>query len=944
MGHRYKQLILALAMLLPAPLLNFGQGTYTPVRSYPTLATLNTIPCSTTNPSGLPTAGVTSDGSNNGPYWCSATNTWSQITGGGGGGGAGVKNPNGNEWWVGTGYTFTTVDALTETLTGGNYMIHDTNCTGTHLVGDDWTVDPFNPTSGANLHLIVTYGPCKYPLAIETPIAIGQSSQLYLFGDNGFLSNNTTGGAIIVGPSFPGKINSAGPTLGSGPFGSVSATSSGCGGHTFGSTTTIDIEATYYQLAPTNGLLLSGVNGVTLPGTAQTALTVNSGQCATYTAPSAGSFPTNAVGMSLFATVTTLNTWAWEGNVAPGGTITFPTAQGVTTGLNPSPDPPGYNTSGAAVYIGKRNENASISGNLQFGAVFQGAIDANGLANGCLLNVGGEELSGPYKAVCRNPAGQFGMLVEGYNGSISSPNSFVNGIVYDASTCSVSHPCGQYPDGTGGSPITSTQEATIASVIIDQLQSFRGVEDCTMTPDSSGGPTLYDLLVVGTTSPEATVPATGALITRCHGEGPASGSHMLAHFKACGAGISVLHVNGNSKNVVDLDDLQSAACQAAAPNAYAGATPFSQPSYASDLSDVVPYASTSAVVDHTTGYSSTAGSFLAHYWVGNTATAWCSSVGNQCGAFNVNQALQAGSTWGSATGVAGTFVGDSHGSTVVDFQTHAGGTHSGVWVDGSGNLNLAGNNFTLGASSQSTASFLRLYGSASGTNTNPSYVSFVSNDATEGTSLAGPGLTTAGTLCTSSGTPTGDCTITATSKHEIVTFATGTAPQIGNCAKFTTISNLVEVGDGGNPCVTKVMLSSPYTNSTTSPTAIWSSIPVLASTNYVIHCQGEWKAAASGYFAITVVGPASPTNVNYNFTKCNTLAANACTNLTFNATGSTYPTSIGTTAVGSAATDMPFDFTINLNNGTTAGNISITGFTVSTDTLTVETGSACTVN
>lgn len=742
-----------------------------------------------------------SPSTNNGLWFCSAANTWTQV-GTGGGGGGGVANPSGKVYQVGTGYTFTTVDALTETLAGGNYTIYDTNCTGTHGAGDEWTVDPFNPTSGNNLHLQVIYGPCKFPLVTEVPIAIGQSSSLWLVGDNGLLGSTTPGGVIVAGPSFPGGISGVGPTLGSGAFGSVSVTSGApCGGHTFASTTVVDIEAEYYQLAPTNGLLISGVNGVTLPGTAQVGLSVPSGSCATYTAPSSGSFPTNAVGMSLFATVTTTNTWAWEGNVAPGGTITFPTAQGVTTGLNPSPDPTGYNTTGAVVYIGKRNENASISGNLQFGATFRGAIDANGLGNSCLINVGGEELSGPSVAVCRNPASQFGFLVEGYNGSVTTPNSMISHVVYDASSCSVGHPCGTYPDGTSGTPITSTQEASIAAIGIDQLQSFRGLDDATATPDSANAPTLYDVLVVGTTAPEASVPSTGTLISRFHGEGPASGSHMLAHVKSCGANLGALHVNGNSKNVVDLDDLSSAACQTAAPNAYAGGTATSQASFASDLSDIVPYASTSAVVDHTTGYTSTAGSFLAHYWVGNASTSWCSTIGNQCGAMTVNQALIAGGTWGSATGVAGTFVGDSHGSTVVDFQTHSGGVHSGVWVDGSGNLNTAGNNFTLGVSSQATASFLKLFGSASGTNTNPGYIFFSSNDGTEGTGLAGPGLTTAGTLCTSSGVPTGDCTVTATSKHEIVTFATGTAPTTGHCAQFGAVSNLVEIVDaGGTSC------------------------------------------------------------------------------------------------------------------------------------------------
>ncbi|HEY1808852.1 MAG TPA: hypothetical protein VGG42_09835 [Acidobacteriaceae bacterium] len=138
----------------------------------------------------------------------------------------------------------------------------------------------------------------------------------------------------------------------------------------------------------------------------------------------------------------------------------------------------------------------------------------------------------------------------------------------------------------------------------------------------------------------------------------------------------------------------------------------------------------------------------------------------------------------------------------------------------------------------------------------------------------------------------------------------------------------------------KFVLSAAYTNATATGTTIFT-IPVLASTSYTIHCAGLYKAASGGAFTLGTAGPASPTLVTYNYVNQTALSTAAPTYLNYNGTGTSYPTGLDTTAVTTAATYMPFDFTLMLTNGTTAGNVTVTGATISTNTLTVAPGSYC---
>lgn len=138
----------------------------------------------------------------------------------------------------------------------------------------------------------------------------------------------------------------------------------------------------------------------------------------------------------------------------------------------------------------------------------------------------------------------------------------------------------------------------------------------------------------------------------------------------------------------------------------------------------------------------------------------------------------------------------------------------------------------------------------------------------------------------------------------------------------------------------KSMLTTAYTNATTTASTIWS-FSVDASTSYTITCKGLYKAATGGVFSLTVTGPASPTLVTYDYGPAINLAANAPTFADYNGTGAAYPTGVDTTAVTAAATDLPFSISFGFTNGVTAGTFAIQGSTLVTNTLTVEAGSFC---
>ena len=144
------------------------------------------------------------------------------------------------------------------------------------------------------------------------------------------------------------------------------------------------------------------------------------------------------------------------------------------------------------------------------------------------------------------------------------------------------------------------------------------------------------------------------------------------------------------------------------------------------------------------------------------------------------------------------------------------------------------------------------------------------------------------------------------------------------------------------PGTRKSVLTSQYSNATATPSTIWS-FSVDASTNYHLVCTGRYKAASTGAFELTMTGPATPTNIGYTFTPEVNLAVNAGTYLDYEVgVATTYPTSINTTAVTAAATDMSFRIEADLNN-VTAGTWAIQGNTIGTATLNIEIGATCTI-
>jgi Uncharacterized conserved protein (DUF2190) len=127
---------------------------------------------------------------------------------------------------------------------------------------------------------------------------------------------------------------------------------------------------------------------------------------------------------------------------------------------------------------------------------------------------------------------------------------------------------------------------------------------------------------------------------------------------------------------------------------------------------------------------------------------------------------------------------------------NAAGTKS-VWVDSEGNLNFIGNSASYGAGNQTTQSFLRLYGSVSGTSdASPAYLELFDGLSLTQTDLFASQSTT-GLLCVGSGIPGGDCGPTTAGTNFIPSVAGGTAPVAGDCVKFVSST---QIGDAGASC------------------------------------------------------------------------------------------------------------------------------------------------
>jgi hypothetical protein len=160
----------------------------------------------------------------------------------------------------------------------------------------------------------------------------------------------------------------------------------------------------------------------------------------------------------------------------------------------------------------------------------------------------------------------------------------------------------------------------------------------------------------------------------------------------------------------------------------------------------------------------------------------------------------------------------------------------------------------------------------------------------------------------------------------------------GTCSSATYLNG---AGTCAAPII-KSVLGGNYTNTSATPSTIIS-FNVVANATNVYHCHGLWQQSnTSGYFGFAMTGPASPTSVVWDFQKQNSVSSASPTLLWYNGTGTSYPSGVGATAVGVANTNLSWDLTVSMTNGSTAGTVAFQGYSDGTHQLTITGGSFCT--
>ena len=144
------------------------------------------------------------------------------------------------------------------------------------------------------------------------------------------------------------------------------------------------------------------------------------------------------------------------------------------------------------------------------------------------------------------------------------------------------------------------------------------------------------------------------------------------------------------------------------------------------------------------------------------------------------------------------------------------------------------------------------------------------------------------------------------------------------------------------PAALRPILTSAYTNATTSMTSITGlSFPVNAGTNYVVTCQLMFKGSAStAGMDLQFTGPSSPTVVTINLVETTTSEASAV--LYSNSTNA-FGSPVGPSSLGSTSVDMPATITLGLVNGSSSGTVQLQAKANGTGTVTIEAGSFCTM-
>lgn len=139
--------------------------------------------------------------------------------------------------------------------------------------------------------------------------------------------------------------------------------------------------------------------------------------------------------------------------------------------------------------------------------------------------------------------------------------------------------------------------------------------------------------------------------------------------------------------------------------------------------------------------------------------------------------------------------------------------------------------------------------------------------------------------------------------------------------------------------VQKTMLTTTYTNATTTPSNIPSlSFAAAVSTSYSLTCHLYYQASAgTAGLDITVTGPASPTNVFYSYDEDST-----STSLQ-NSVASAFGTKLTGNAAVTATTNLHATVTLGLINGSNVGTVQVQGSATGAGTVTVQPGSFCQV-
>jgi hypothetical protein len=173
----------------------------------------------------------------------------------------------------------------------------------------------------------------------------------------------------------------------------------------------------------------------------------------------------------------------------------------------------------------------------------------------------------------------------------------------------------------------------------------------------------------------------------------------------------------------------------------------------------------------------------------------------------------------------------------------------------------------------------------------------------------------------------------------LTTSGTGTVVGPNTYDTVTTPISDAATATVNAPLLQRAVITSAYTNSTTTPSNVTGlSFTLAKNSTYFLNCALVYKAASTGGLKILFTGPASPSLVTYSLTE----GLSATTTGNTSTTGTVYSTVLGA-AVTTATTDFPGEVTGVITTGSTAGTLQLQAQSAAAATLTIEAGSACTL-